>query len=149
MKLELIRSGNYLAPANDNATERLKKIPDGHYAVAQITQPRDPRHHKAYFAMIRKVYENQTIFPNEYHLRKFLEMAAGHYEKAYLPNRDTGEIVTQYWPLSISYTELDQTQFRDLFEGVKDQVAVNFELDVDETLKEAKNENQARGSDNG
>jgi hypothetical protein len=101
-----------------------------------IKQPRSPALHRLYFQILDKLFENQEFFKNKYHLRKFLEMAAGHYQKAYLPNRATGEIVEQFWPASIAYKELSNEEFKELFELVNQQIRANFDLDPDKLIEE-------------
>jgi len=140
MDIKVIRNGQGLRPFEKEDLEKLEQLSSEQMLVVSIKQPRSPALHRLYFQILDKVYENQEYFNNKYQLRKFLEMAAGHYQKAYLPNRATGEIVEQFWPLSIAYTELGNQEFKELFNLVNQQITKNFALDPDQLIEEVASE---------
>lgn len=140
MELWVGRSGNSLKPAKDQDLKKLKKFKEGEMILVRVDRPRNPKLHRKYFALIKVTFENQEYFQDIEHLRKFLEMAAGYYEIAYLPNRKTGEIVTQYWPKSIAWDKLGQDEFQELFEGVLQQIYLNFNFDPESLENEVKYE---------
>lgn len=129
MKIRVARDGNKLKAAKTEDLTQIQKLKEGEMVLIKVQRIRNPKLHRKYFALIRKVYENQSFFKEQEQLRKFLEMAAGHYEKCYLPNRLTGEIVEQFWPKSIAYSQLDGDGFQKLYEKVMDEVIRNFDFD--------------------
>jgi hypothetical protein len=137
MQIKIARKGNYFAPAEQADLDKLQELSEGDMQVATLTKPRNPMWHRQYFAIIRTVFENQEFFNELYDLRKFLEMAAGYYYKAYMPDRSTGEIKQLFWPQSIAYENMDQVEFQRLFGKVLKQVEANFGLDPEALAKES------------
>lgn len=139
MEIKAIREGNLLKPYTNHDQDKVAKLNEGEMMLVNIKQPRSPKLHNLYFLILNKVFENQEFFKSQYHLRKFLEMAAGHYEKAYLPNRKTGEIIEQFWPATIAYHALDHEQFKALFDAVLIEINRNFDFDRQTLIDEALN----------
>lgn len=94
----------------------------------EIKKARNYQFHKKYFALIKCAWEflreDQTeFFKNEIELfRKTVEMAAGYCDIVYsVKRKEWAEI-----PLSISFSKLDEFQFRELYERVKDVIFIVF-----------------------
>lgn len=140
MRIRVARDGNKLKAAKTEDLSQIKRLKEGEMVLISVKRIRNPALHRKYFALLKKAFENQSFFNEQEHMRKFLEMAAGHYQKCYLPNRDTGEIIEQFWPKSIAYTELDGDAFQKLYDKVMDEISRNFGFDP-ELL-----ENEVRGA---
>lgn len=110
-----------LVPTDAAGEEALRKFKDGAHVTVEVKQPRNPYHHRLFFALLHKVFENQERFPTEDHLRLALTYEAG-YVKEYAM-RD-GLLLTV--PDSISYEEMDQKAFEDYFNRVCDIILRDY-----------------------
>lgn len=123
MKLQLLNTASGLVPVDDYAYDEKKKLKVGEVYTAEIKQSRNYRFHKLYFALINCAWEylpeRQTQgFRSKENLRKYVEVAAGHCEPFYSPaKREWLEV-----PKSISFDTMDEAEFRDLYERVKDVI---------------------------
>lgn len=77
--------------------------------------PRSPGFHRMHFLMLRAVFEGQEQFDDDEKFRKWCEVGAGHCD--ILPG-PMGRMVAI--PRSISYEALDDEEFRDVHDKVKD-----------------------------
>lgn len=75
---------------------------------------RCPAYHRAHFAMLRAVFDNQETFEGDYEFRKWGEMGAGHC--SWVPGPDKVMVPI---PKSIDYMTLDDEEFRELNTAVK------------------------------
>lgn len=129
-QIRVARSGNVLKAAKTEDLQSIKKLPEGELVKITVQRVRNPRLHRRYFAVIQTIYENQSFFTDREHLRKFLEIAAGHYTVAYMPKPSTGEIKELIWPKSIAYGALDQDSFSELYDEVLVQAEKQFGLEA-------------------
>jgi len=94
----------------------------------EIKKARNYQFHKKYFALIKCAWEflredQINFFKNEIELfRKTVEMAAGYCDIVYSVKRKEWVEI----PLSISFSKLDEFQFRELYERVKDVIFIVF-----------------------
>jgi len=99
--------GSVFLPVMDDCD----KVPMGE-VMADIKSKRNPGNHKRFFAFVNQSFDMQDEFDNTEIWRKYITMKAGFFD----------EVVTakgvQYWPKSISWDELDEIEFRDLFSRV-------------------------------
>lgn len=77
--LHLIKSGPGWVPADQYAEEWGAKYKDGDEIVVKREAVKNPKEVRWFFAMLRKVVENQTIYTNTEELRSALLIATGHY----------------------------------------------------------------------
>ncbi|HRC03251.1 MAG TPA: DUF1367 family protein, partial [Niabella sp.] len=78
------------------------------------------------------VFDNQEIYTNLDHLRHDLTVDAGYYDLTYNFN---GEEVKR--PKSISFSSMDETEFKKLYSDVLDSILRNFkwsQKDIEENL---------------
>ena len=104
--------------------EKGKKVKVGDIVECEIKQPRNYNFHKKFFALIELVFQNQEITDEKEDLRAYLIMKAGFYKTV-----QTKEGV-MYLPKSISFSNMDEIEFHDLY-GKLLNVACNL-LDLDE-----------------
>lgn len=107
-------------------SEDIDSLKDGEY-LANLTQPRNLRFHKKFFAMLKKVFENQDIYTDVESLRWELLLKAGYYKK-----HCTLKGKMLYFPDSISFENMDQIEFEDLYKKVIDVVFMYFIKGTDE-----------------
>lgn len=118
----------FLVVNGDEAYEQKRKLKVGKTYTVTIKEQRNPKFHKKYFALINCAWaflnERQTAFfkENVEIFRKTVEMAAGHCEMVYSVERKEWVEV----PKSIAYDKIDEVEFRDLYERVKDVLFLVF-----------------------
>lgn len=123
MKIRLVNTAAGLMPMYDEDWEERRKLKPGEVYVAEIKPARNIRFHRLYFALIEAAWSllperTAAGFRTREGFRKYLEVAAGWYEPFYSPIR--GEWLEV--PKSISFSSMDETLFRQLYEGVKDVI---------------------------
>jgi hypothetical protein len=122
MELNLLNTAGGLVPCDDNDYEEKRKLKVGQIYKATIKLNRNYRLHRKYFALINCAWayqnERQTAFfkGSVEIFRKTMEMAAGHCERVYSIKHKEWQDV----PKSIAFDKMDEAEFRDLYERVKD-----------------------------
>ena len=123
MKFLVINTPHGLVPYGDEDYEEKKKLKDGTTYSVEIKVARNLDFHRKYFAMISYAWDflNETetaTFRTKENFRKYLEISAGHCEVIYHPRlQEFVEI-----PKSISFGSMDNTEFDNLYQRVKDVV---------------------------
>ena len=134
MELLLYNTPSGLKPCYDEDYDEKKKLEIGKTYKAKITLVRNAKFHRKYFALIRLAWEYQnerTVahFRNDVELfRKTVEIAAGHCEPVF-------NIELKSWvdiPKSIAFDKMDEAEFQDLYERVKDVLFTIFLKNIDE-----------------
>lgn len=101
-----IRRGNSLVPADFAAEEFLSELKDGREVVLTVRRARSPKHHRWFFAMLRKVVENTERWQTEDELLDALKLATGHTEQ-----RQAIDGTTYLAPRSISFAAMEEGAF--------------------------------------
>ena len=124
MKLNLFCTPTGLKPLYDADYEEKKKLKVGQTYVAEIRLVRNPDFLRKFFALINLSWE---ILPESQHKgfkenkelwRRYVTVAAGYSDVFYSPKlREFVEI-----PKSISFDKMDEAEFRDLYEAVKNVI---------------------------
>lgn len=123
MKLNLINTSEGLKPCYDDDYDEKKKLRLGEVYAADIKPARNLRFHRLYFALINLAWEylpeSQTAgFRSKENFRKYVEIAAGCCDVIYHPRfRDWVEV-----PRSISFDRMDEAEFRDVYDRVRDVI---------------------------
>lgn len=111
-----------LVPNYDDDFDEKKKLQIGVVYKVKVTKPRNYLFHRKYFALINCAwsYQNHGVtdhFKNNIDLfRKAVEMSAGHCDTIYsIPRKEWIET-----PKSISFDKMDEIEFQDLYDRVKD-----------------------------
>ena len=76
-------------------------------------EPRSPKFHRLFFAMLNELFDRQERFDDEDDLRAWLTVGSGYCH--FVPGMD-GQIVAV--PMSIKWTTMDDGEFRDLVRAV-------------------------------
>ena len=134
MELNLLNTAGGLVPCDDNDYEEKRKLKVGQIYKATIKLNRNYRLHRKYFALINCAWayqnERQTAFfkGSVEIFRKTMEMAAGHCERVYsIEHKEWRDV-----PKSIAFDKMDEAEFRDLYERVKDVLFLVFLKDISE-----------------
>lgn len=128
MELFCTNTARGLVPNYDADFEEKKKLKIGIVYKVKVTKARNYDFHKKYFALINCAweYQNEGVinhFKNNVDLfRKAVEMSAGHCDKIYSIGRNEW-IET---PKSISFDKMDEIEFQDLYDRVKDVLFTVF-----------------------
>jgi len=115
--------GPILIPMHDEDSEKLNNVKNGALMLAEITQPRNPRFHKLFFAMLNFVYQywepvsakigDIEAEKNFERFRKDLLVLAG-FRTAVVNIK--GE--ARYEAKSISFGSMDDTEFHEVYRQV-------------------------------
>ena len=134
MDIYLLNTAEGLKPYGDSAYEAKMKLKIGEVYKATIKKPRNLKLHKKYFALIHCAWaflkERQTAFfhENVEVFRKTVEVAAGHCDKVYnVKHKEWVDV-----PRSIAFDKMDEAEFSDLYERVKDVLFEVFLKDITE-----------------
>jgi hypothetical protein len=130
MKIQLVKTNFGLKPVSDEDVKRLKKIGEGEIIEAEYKQQRNIRFHRKYFALIKLMWENDSLELTKERYRKEIELAAGYYDQY---QGFDGEVRKE--PKSISFAKMEEHEFNTLYQDML-QIAC-MRLGVDEgTIKE-------------
>lgn len=134
MEIHLLNTARGLVPCDDYDYEEKGKLKIGEIYRARITKARNYQFHKKYFQLINCAwsYQNEktTVHFKESVecFRKTVEIAAGHCDIVY-------SIARKEWieiPKSIAFDKMDDAEFTDLYERVKDVLFSIFLKDINE-----------------
>jgi len=110
-----------LVPADIMADELLSGIPEGREVLISIRRPRNPKHHRLLFALLRKVRDNSDRWDSDQALLDDLKLATGLFEtRVNLVTKKAYAV-----PGSISFASMSQDQFRAWFDQVLVVLATN------------------------
>jgi hypothetical protein len=122
MKIKLLNTVSGLKPLYDSDYDEKKKLKIGEVYEATIRLQRNLQFHRKYFGLINCAweYQNERVIEHFKHnielFRKTVEVAAGWCEPVY-------SIARKEWievPKSISFDKMDEDEFQNLYERVKD-----------------------------
>lgn len=122
MELYLLNTASGLRPCYDSDYDEKRKLKLGKIYKAKITLARNIDFHRKYFALINCAWSYQNEKTTAHFkesvecFRKTVEIAAGHCDTAYsISRKEWIEI-----PKSIAFDKMDEAEFMDLYERVKD-----------------------------
>ena len=123
MKLQLINTPQGLKPLYDEDYDEKKKLKLGEIYEAEIKLQRNSAFHRKFFALINAGYaflpeRTQNGFRSIEGFRAYLTVAAGFYELYFNPR--LSEFVEK--PKSIKFSNMDELEFNDLYDKVKDVI---------------------------
>lgn len=133
MKLLLLNTSQGLKPCYDEDFDEKKKLKLGEVYEVTIKKARNYEFHKKYFSLINTAWEYQhenviEYFKNVDCFRKTVEIAAGWCDTIYsISRKEWVEI-----PRSIAFDKMDEFEFRDLYERVKDVLFKYFLKNISE-----------------
>jgi hypothetical protein len=129
------RQGNVLVPVDIHAAEWIERLPYGREVLVTIRRRRSPQHHRWFFALLHKVVRATGQWRSEEELLDALKLELGHYEV----RRDLFGRGYQA-PKSISFTRMDQDEFRLFVERSMDAIALATGIDPEVLMAEVEAE---------
>ena len=128
MDIFVVKTPQGLVPAFDEDHEKLKRIKSGQAMKVKVTRQRNVDFHRKYFSLINTAwaYQQERSVEHFKHnvtlFRKTIEIAAGHCEVIYSISR-------KEWietPKSIAFDKMEQHEFDELYDRVKDVLFAMF-----------------------
>lgn len=101
-------------PTDEDGRKLIESMPQGAFCKVEYIKTRNYENHKRYFKFIDVAFDCQEFYEEKEHLRKAIQMLAGHYEELIIVKKN-GESETHYIPKSIAFDKMDETEFQDLF----------------------------------
>lgn len=101
-----IRRGNCLVPADYNAEDWLKSVPDGKEVLIDWRKPRHPENHRFLFSVLNLAVEHLDEHADVESLLDCLKIACGHVRPVV---KADGEVI--YLPKSINYSSMSEQDF--------------------------------------
>lgn len=123
MRLLVVSTPRGLVPLGDDDYEEKKKLKLGQTYSVEVKVARNVDFHRKYFALISYAWEflneqETERFRIKENFRKYVEVAAGHCDVIFHPRlQEYVEI-----PKSISFGKMDNAEFSDLYQRVKDVI---------------------------
>jgi hypothetical protein len=112
------RLGYKLSPVALVDEEALEQFPENKDLTVTISRSRSPRQHRFFWALLQKICENHETYRRPEALLLWLKVRLGYVEEVKFHN---GEM---WWTAkSISFSAMDQTQFKTFFDAALDIIA--------------------------
>jgi hypothetical protein len=127
-----IKNGKII-PEYSTDYEKLGKIKPNQTYKIEIKQPRNLGYHRKFFALLNLAFQNQDNFNNMDEMRAWLIMKAGFYKRVVTPS---GEM---FQPESISFSQMDELKFNELYGRVMDQICLWLDLSGEDIQNEIAN----------
>jgi|TARA_X000001388_G_scaffold25071_2_gene17491 hypothetical protein len=125
VKIILKKKELSLHPSDDASLEALRRLADG-YVVCELKQPRNLKHHRLFYALMRKVFENQERYENLESMITAIKIGIGHADE--YPMKD-GNVC--YVPKSISFENMKQPEFNEFFDRAVNLIIKTIIPDMD------------------
>jgi len=127
MLLDLIKTADgTLISSSEKTTEILKKVAVGSGILVDFKPKRNYLFHKKAFALLNLVFQNQDRYDNLDDLLVEFKLKSGHYQE-HISTK--GNLM--YIPKSISFAEMDQNEFEDLYQKFLDIAFKHFNFTVE------------------
>ena len=120
-EIEKTDNGVVIKPLYSSDQEQLSKMKQNTQYSFEVKQPRNVKFHRKFMALMNLGFENQENIKSFDHYRKLVVMKAGFYETI---ETKKGTI---YLPDSISFSNMDQTKFEDVFNRVLDVICTQLD----------------------
>ena len=105
-----------LRAADARAEQFMGRVKFGDVVLLEARRPRNVAHHRKFFAMLQKVFENQLHYKDVEEILVAFKFAIGHTKKI-----KTARGIIEV-PLSISFAAMDQDQFNEFYDKAVDFV---------------------------
>ena len=117
MKAVFIKQLGTLRPVDREGEEALAKIKNGQQVMVEVKQPRNPDHHRKFFALLNTVYENTEKFPSVDALLSVVKLMVGHCDTII-----SGKGEAFHHPKSINFASMGQTEFNEFYDKSLDAI---------------------------
>lgn len=115
-----------LRAVDTQGVDAMTKLSVGKVVTVEVKQPRNVQHHRLYWALIGKVWENldeerALRYPDPEALHTAVKICVGLRREIVLPDGRMG-----FEAGSIRFEKMDQLQFREFYDKVCDLIAKHF-----------------------
>lgn len=117
----LMRDGNRLAAADAISAEAILKAESNQVFSVTLHRPRNGKHHRKLFALLKIVFDNQETFATLEALLDALKMATGLFDI-----RQTVDGIPFTVPRSISFASMCQSEFEVFYDKVMDVIVTKI-----------------------
>jgi len=124
MKMVLYKKAGVFYPGDDDTQAAMARIPDGKWLSAETKRQRNPQHHRLYWSLVSKVFDNLpegSPYKTKDQLHTALKFAVGHTEILPMPNGAPKVI-----PKATDFEKMDQTEFDAYYDAVSDVIGKHF-----------------------
>ena len=126
MKIYVQNTLHGLVPLYDADLDEKRKLKLGETYEVEIKRPRNVKFHRKFFALINEGWSNtETDMPVDVY-RKWVTMRAGYYTIYHTPK---GQL---YEPVSISFSNMDEDAFQEVYSRVLDVIIDDLGVTADE-----------------
>ena len=120
--------------AYDQLKSKIKGMVDGDVIRLEWATPRNPKHHRKFFALVNLITRNSEIYRTVEQALVAIKLASGHLDPVIDPR--TGEIIQI--PRSISYDAMSQEDFEAFFnsalDGIVEHILTHLDRDQAEEI---------------
>lgn len=120
MKFVLQKRNGALVPVDDEGFEILAKIRDGREVMCEITQSRNPKHHRLFFAILKFMVEHTDIDSIE-RAKNMIKIATGHVDDIIASNGNVHYVLR-----SINWESMGQDEFSAFFDKAVDKITTRW-----------------------
>lgn len=128
----LIREGYKLGAADPISAEAIAGIKAHETVTASIRRPRNGKHHRKLFALLKVVFDNQSTFATTEQLLDALKMATGYFDIC-----KTVDGMPYARTKSISFASMCQSEFEEFYNKVVDVIVTKVLPNTDKDDLEA------------
>lgn len=119
---QIVKPELRLKPINDSDLTELVKLRQNTDYKFEVTHPRNYKFHKKFFALLNLGFANQDKFEHFEEYRAIKTMQAGFFK---LIVTEKGKV---YLPESISFTNMDELEFNEVYKTVLDIICAETKL---------------------
>jgi len=127
MRIPVKYDGKYLIPVYDSGYEKKKRLKIGKVYMAEVKQDRHIKHHRKFFALLSLLFDNQEMTDDFEIFRSAILIESGLSESVI--NKKTGVVTVV--PKSISFSNMDQLEFEEVYQKVHVYACKAFDLPDD------------------
>ncbi len=122
--VNVVGFGRVLVPSGHHDATEFEKLKFNNEYKIDARKARNPEHHRKAFALINLIFDSQEKYRSVEDLLTELKLRTGWYREHVRMN---GEMV--YIPKSISFADMDQTQFETFYDRVADIAVQDYGLE--------------------
>lgn len=132
MEIYLVKTlGGVFKPSHDSDYQKFKKLKVDETYKCKVTQPRNNKFLRKYFALINLVYQNQERYDNSDDLREQLTIRSGYFRK--IIDLEGNEVKKAK---SISFAKMTEYEFGELYSATLDAIVKYFGFDKESMIEE-------------
>ena len=119
-KFLVVKNLGALRPVDENGEAIVQKLGQGELVEIELRRPRNLRHHRKFWALMSLVWEqlDHAEYPNVEALVTRIKIAVGHRTRI-----EFSDGTVAFIPRSISFAQMDQSEFDTFFEACCDWIA--------------------------